>query len=56
MAENLARDMRLSIKTCSNIDILSSSEQKTLIKQFVSMALWPMVELSSTDSMEVKVH
>ena len=56
MAENLARDMRLSIKTCSNIDILSSSEQKTLIKQFVSMALWPMVELSSTDSMEVMVH
>ena len=56
MAENLAGDMRLSIKTCSNFDILSSIEQKTLMKQFVSMALWPMVELSSTDSMEVMVR
>ena len=56
MAENWAGDMRLYIKTCSNIDILSCEEQKTLMKRFVSTALLPMVELNRADSMEVMVR
>ena len=56
MAENWAGDMRLYIKPCSNINILSSDEQKTLMKRFVSMALWPMVELNRAHSMEVMVR
>ena len=38
------------------MDILSSSEQKTLMKRFVSMALWAMVELNSADSIEIMVR
>ena len=38
------------IKTCSNIDIISSDKQRTLMKRFVSTALWPMVELNRADS------
>ena len=48
--------MRLFIKTCSNIDIISSDKQRTLMKRFVSTALWPMVELNRADSMEVMVR
>ena len=56
MAENWQEDMHLFMKTCSNMDILSSSEQKTLMKRFVSTALWAMVELNSADSMEIMVR
>ena len=45
MAESWEGDMKLFIKTCSNIDILSSSEQRTLMKRFVPTALWPQVEV-----------
>ena len=38
------------------MDILSCDEQKTLIKRFVSTALWPMVELNRADSMEFMVR
>ena len=38
------------------MDVLSTSEQKTLMKRFVSTALWPMVELNSADSMEMMVR
>ena len=38
------------------MDILWRSEQKTLMKRFVSIALWPMVELNSADSMEIMVR
>ena len=55
MAENWQGDMRLFIKTCSNMDIILSSEQKTLMKSFVSTALWPMVELNSMEMMVRKV-
>ena len=48
--------MCLLIKTCSDIDILSSNEQRTLMKRFVSTALWPMVELNRADSMETMVR
>ena len=55
MAENWQGDMRLFIKTCSNINVLSTGEQKTRMQRFVSTALWPMVELNSADSMEMMV-
>ena len=48
--------MRLFIKTCSNIYIISSDKQRTLMKRFVSTALWPMVELNRADSMETMVR
>ena len=48
MAVNWQGDMHLFIKTCSNINVLSSGEQKTLMQRFVSTALWPMVELNKT--------
>ena len=48
--------MRLFIKTCSNIDIISSDKQRTLMNSYVSTALWAMVELSREDNMEVMVR
>ena len=48
--------MRLFIKTCSNIDIISSNKQRTLMKRFVLTALWTMVELNRADSIEVMVR
>ena len=50
MAENWQGVMLLLIKTCSNINVPSSSEQKTVMKRFVSTALWPRVEWNSADS------
>ena len=44
------------IKTFSNIDFLSSKEQRTLMKRFFSMALWPKVELNRAESMETMVR
>ena len=38
------------------MDILLGSEQTTLMKRFVSTALWPMLELNSADSMEIMVR
>ena len=55
MAQNWAALMRLYIKTCSNLEILSTDEQWTLCKIFVSPALWPMVELNRSDRMQVMV-
>ena len=56
MADNWQGNMRLFIKTCSNMDILLGSEQTTLMKRFVSTDLWPMVELNSADSIEIMVR
>ena len=47
--------MLLFIKTCSNINVLSTSEQKNLMKRFVSTALWLMVKLNRADGMEMMV-
>ena len=55
MAQNWAALMRLYIKTCSNLEILSTDKQWTLCKIFVSLALWPMVELNRSDRMQVMV-
>ena len=40
MAQNWALDMTLYIKTCSNLEILSTAEQRIPCKRFVSPALW----------------
>ena len=47
--------MRLYIKTCSNLEILSTEEQRTLCKKFVNPALWSTVEFLRGDNMEVMV-
>ena len=41
---------------CSNLNILSTGEQCTLMKRFVSTGLWPQVEVNSADSMEIMVR
>ena len=43
--------MKLYVKTCSNLQSLSIKDQKTLMKRFVSTALWPLVELGRGDEM-----
>ena len=55
MAQNWAADMRLYIKTCSNLEILSTEEQRTLCKKLVNLALWSQVEFLRGDNMEVMV-
>ena len=50
-AENWQADMKLYVKTCSNLQLLSIEDQKTLMKRFVSTALWPLVEMGRGDEM-----
>jgi hypothetical protein len=50
MAKNWAADMRLHIKTCSNLEILSLDKHRTLMKKCVSTA---HVELNRSDTMEI---
>ena len=50
-AENWQADMRIYVKTCSNLQSLSIEDQKTLMKRFVFTALWPLVELGRGDEM-----
>jgi hypothetical protein len=50
MADNWQGDMK---KTCSNLDILSTGEQRTLMKCFVSTALWPQVEVNRAEEIMV---
>ena len=54
-AENWQGDMKLFIKTCSNIQVLSTDELRTLMKRFVSTSLWPLVELGRADSMDMVI-
>ena len=53
MADNWQGDMKIFIKTCSNLDILSTGEQRTLMKCFVSTALWPQVEVNRAEEIMV---
>ena len=55
MAQNWAAYMRLYIKTCSNLEVLSAQEQRTLCKKFVNPTLWSQIEFFRTDNMEVMV-
>ena len=49
MAENWEGDMKLFKKNLF-------SKQRTLMKRFVSTALWPQVEVNSANSMEIMVR
>ena len=37
--------MKLFLKTCTNMNVLSIEEQTTLVKRFVETSMWPLVEL-----------
>ena len=41
--------MKLFLKTCTNMQVLSIKEQTTLVKRYVSTSLWPLVELERGD-------
>ena len=43
LAQEWADDMKLYIRTCSNFDILSRGDQRTLCKRFVESSLWFLV-------------
>ena len=55
MAQNWAADMRLFIKTCSNLEVLSVQEQRTLCKNFVNLSLWSQIEFFRGDDMKVMI-
>jgi hypothetical protein len=48
-AGNWKADMKLFLKTCTNIQVLSIEEQTTLIKRYVLTSMWPLVELERGD-------
>ena len=43
--------MKLFVKTCSNLQVLSIEDQRTLMKHFLHKDLWPLVELDRADEM-----
>ena len=45
----------LYIKTCSNLEVLSVQEQRTLCTKFVNPALWSQIEFFRGDHMEVMI-
>ena len=55
MAQDWAEDMRLYIRSCSNLDILSMAEQRTLCKRFVHSTLWSQVVFFQNDNMVTMV-
>ena len=55
MTQDWASNMRLYIKTCSNLDILSRTEQRTLCRRFVDPALWSQVIFFNNDDMATMV-
>ena len=50
-AENWQADKKLFVKTCSNFQTLSMDDQKTLMKRYVSTAMWLLVEVGRGDDM-----
>ena len=50
-ADNWKAHMKLFVKTCSNLQVVSIEDQRTLMKRFVNTALWPLVELDRGDEM-----
>ena len=51
MAQDWPSVMRLYIRTCSNLEILSRSKERTLCKRFVEPALWSQVIFFDNDDM-----
>ena len=54
-AMNWRADMNLFLKTCNNLQVLSNEEQTTLIKRYVSTAMWPLVEVERGDDIGAMV-
>ena len=48
-ADNWKADMKLFLKTCTNMQVLSIEEQTTLVKRYVETSMWPLVELDRGD-------
>ena len=48
-ADNWKADMKLFLKTCTNMQVLSIEEQTTLVKRYVETLMWPLVELDRGD-------
>ena len=47
--------MKLYVKICSNLQTLSVEDQKTLMKRYVSTAMWPLVEVGRGDDMAMMI-
>ena len=43
------------IQMIINLQVLSIEDQKTLMKHFVSISLWPLLELGRGDGMEMMI-
>ena len=54
-AENWQADMKLFVKTCSNLKTLSIEDKKNLLKRYVSTAMWPLVEVGRGDNMAMMI-
>ena len=53
-AGNWQADKKLFVKTCSNLQTLSTDDQKTPMKRYVSTAMWPLVEVGRGDGNDDK--
>ena len=54
-AENWQADMKLFVKTCSNLRTLSMDNQKTPMKRYVSTASWSLVDVGRGDDMATMI-
>ena len=48
-------NMRLYIRTCSNLDVLNTAEQRTLCIRFIDSALWSQVIFFNNDDISTVV-
>ena len=55
-AGNWKADMKLFLKTCTNIQVFSIEEQTTLIKRYVLTSIWPLVELERGDEIGTMIE
>ena len=54
-AENWQADMKLYVKTCSNLQTLSVEDRRTPMKRYMSTAMWPLVEVGRGDNMAMMI-
>ena len=52
MAKDWASNMRLYIRSCTNLDTLSKDEQRTLCKKFLCPTLWLQVIFLTSDDLD----
>ena len=55
-ADNWKADMKLFLKTCTNMQVLSIEEQTTLVKRYVETSMWPLVELERGDEIVTMIQ